>query len=166
MQQLDVEGLQILVTSGSVTSSTATKSTSRSRAQGLEILSDAKLLLKQGKRYALVGRNGTGKSSEFCFSPDFSLLKCTWVIDLCPALLRAIAEKLIPGIPEGTRIALLQQSRLVDADDDASNDTEAAGKQQGEQSVLQEVVNRAIARDTIEQEIKCKFMQESSARSP
>ncbi|KAG5999829.1 hypothetical protein E4U43_001835 [Claviceps pusilla] len=131
-RELDVEGLQILVTSGSVTSSTATKSTSRSRTQGLEILSDAKLLLKEGKRYALVGRNGTGKST----------------------LLRAIAEKLIPGIPEGTRIALLQQSRLVDADDDANNDTKAAGKQEGEQSVLQEVVNRAIARDTIEQEIK------------
>ena len=65
VQQLDVQGLQILVTSGGMASSAATKSNARSRAQGLEILSDAKLLLKEGKRYALVGRNGTGKSSGF-----------------------------------------------------------------------------------------------------
>lgn len=31
---------------------------------GLEILSNAELSLKEGRRYALVGRNGTGKSSE------------------------------------------------------------------------------------------------------
>ncbi|KAG6006305.1 hypothetical protein E4U21_007187, partial [Claviceps maximensis] len=119
---LDVQGLQILVTSGG----TASKTNSRSRVQGLEILSDAKLLLKQGNRYALIGRNGTGKSSG------------------------AIAEKLIPGIPEGTRVALLQQSRLVDANDD----TNPAGDGKRERSVLQEVVDRATARDTVEQEIK------------
>ena len=74
--------------------------------------------------------------------------------DLCQALLRAIAEKLIPGIPEGTRVAILQQSRLVDANDD----TNPAEKEEEEKSVLQEVVDRAIAVDTVEQEIKCKFL--------
>ncbi|KAG5981680.1 hypothetical protein E4U55_002689 [Claviceps digitariae] len=127
-RELDVEGLHILVTSGGMASSAASKSNSRSRSQGLEILSDAKLFLKEGKRYALVGRNGTGKST----------------------LLRAIAEKLIPGIPEGTRVALLQQSRLVDANDDSKS----AGKEDRQRSVLQEVVDRAIAIDTVEQEIK------------
>ncbi|KAG6107919.1 hypothetical protein E4U31_008100 [Claviceps sp. LM219 group G6] len=121
-------GLQILVTSGDTAFSATAKRTSKSRSQGLEILSDAKLLLKEGQRYALVGRNGTGKST----------------------LLKAIAEKLIPGIPEGTRIALLQQSRLVDGDDS----TASAAKGNGKLSVLQEVVDRATARCTVEQEIK------------
>ncbi|KAG6315271.1 hypothetical protein E4U44_001455 [Claviceps purpurea] len=121
-------GLQILVTSGDTASSATAKRTSKSRSQGLEILSDAKLLLKEGQRYALIGRNGTGKST----------------------LLKAIAEKLIPGIPEGTRIALLQQSRLVDGDDNAAS----AAKGNGKLSVLQEVVDRATARCIVEQEIK------------
>ncbi|KAG5919414.1 hypothetical protein E4U42_006528 [Claviceps africana] len=127
-RELDVEGLQILVTSDGMASSTATKSNSRSRGQGLEILSDAKLFLREGRRYALIGRNGTGKST----------------------LLRAIAGKLIPGMPEGARVALLQQNRLMDGEDGAKS----AGKEDGEQSVLQEVVDRATARDTVEQDIK------------
>ncbi|KAG6061963.1 hypothetical protein E4U33_006616 [Claviceps sp. LM78 group G4] len=63
-RELDVAGLQILVTSDKTASSATAKRTSKSQSQGLEILSDAKLLLKEGQRYALVGRNGTGKSSE------------------------------------------------------------------------------------------------------
>lgn len=42
----------------------AGKSKGKSKSEGLEILSNAKLRLKEGQRYALVGRNGTGKSSE------------------------------------------------------------------------------------------------------
>jgi ATPase subunit of ABC transporter with duplicated ATPase domains len=37
----------------------------KARAEGLEILSNATLKLKAGIHYALIGRNGTGKSSEF-----------------------------------------------------------------------------------------------------
>ncbi|KID92190.1 ABC transporter-like protein [Metarhizium guizhouense ARSEF 977] len=125
-RELDVQGLHILVTSGEQASSTAKAKSKRSN--GLEILSNAKLLLKEGQRYALVGRNGTGKST----------------------LLRAIADKLIPGIPEGTRIAILQQTKLTDDDGD-ENSRQA---QKVEASVLQEVIDRATARDTIEQEIK------------
>lgn len=36
----------------------------KSRAEGLEILNNASLKLKAGIHYALIGRNGTGKSSE------------------------------------------------------------------------------------------------------
>lgn len=52
-----------------------------------ELLSGAHLRLKDGTRYALVGRNGTGKST----------------------LLTAINDKLIPGIPPSLRILLLSQ---------------------------------------------------------
>ncbi|TWU76593.1 hypothetical protein ED733_008054 [Metarhizium rileyi] len=125
-RELDVQGLHILVTSGDKGSSTAKAKSKRS--DGLEILSNAKLLLKEGQLYALVGRNGTGKST----------------------LLSAIADKLIPGIPEGTRVAILQQSKLTEG----VGDEKSGVSQKPEASVLREVIDRATSRDTIEQEIK------------
>ncbi|KAF9491905.1 P-loop containing nucleoside triphosphate hydrolase protein [Pleurotus eryngii] len=52
-----------------------------------ELISDSKLRFKAGIRYALVGRNGTGKST----------------------LLEALAEKLIPGLGKALRIVLVSQ---------------------------------------------------------
>ncbi|KAL3955774.1 hypothetical protein ACCO45_011337 [Purpureocillium lilacinum] len=124
-RELDIDGLGITVTSSEKGGAASTaKGKSKTRAEGIEILSGAKLRLKEGQRYALVGRNGTGKST----------------------LLRAIHEKLIPGIPEDTRIAILQQSRLIDEDG-----AEKAGK---EPTVLELVVDRATSRDVVEQEIQ------------
>ncbi|KAL1756909.1 P-loop containing nucleoside triphosphate hydrolase protein [Schizophyllum commune] len=62
-----------------------------------DILIDSHLRLKEDMHYGLVGRNGEGKST----------------------LLRAIADKLIPGIPENLRILLAGQveSALRDADE-------------------------------------------------
>lgn len=93
--------------------------------------------LKAGQRYALVGRNGTGKST----------------------LLRAVAEKLIPGIPEETRIAILQQTRLRgrgDGGDDQERNTGSASAARDPSSapVLEEVVSQATARHLVECEIK------------
>lgn len=100
-RELDIEGLNITVTA-SENKTTGDKKVSSVRAKskakgaGLEILTDAKLRLKAGQRYALVGRNGSGKST----------------------LLKAIAEKLIPGIPEETRISILQQTDAQDTNTD------------------------------------------------
>ncbi|EHK22278.1 uncharacterized protein TRIVIDRAFT_54248 [Trichoderma virens Gv29-8] len=130
-RELDIDGLTIVVTSGEKADKPekgAGKSKGKGKSDGLEILSNAKLRLKEGQRYALVGRNGTGKST----------------------LLKAIAQKLIPGIPEGSRIALLQQTKLTDSDEDDKTRTEKGG--QG--TVLQEVIERATARSVVEQEIK------------
>ncbi|KAH7165469.1 P-loop containing nucleoside triphosphate hydrolase protein [Dactylonectria macrodidyma] len=127
-RELEIDGIFITVTSGGKASGkTTTKGKSKAKAEGIEILNNAKLKLKEGQRYALVGRNGTGKST----------------------LLKAIAEKLIPGIPEGTRIALLQQSRLV-SENDANPDSENGPAS----SVLEEVIERATAKQIVEQEIK------------
>ncbi|KAG8909660.1 hypothetical protein FRC00_009698, partial [Tulasnella sp. 408] len=52
-----------------------------------DLLADANLRLKAGVHYALVGRNGEGKST----------------------LLKAIADKVIPGIPDNLRILLIDQ---------------------------------------------------------
>ena len=40
------------------------KAKGKARAEGLEILANASLKLKAGVQYALIGQNGTGKSSE------------------------------------------------------------------------------------------------------
>jgi ABC-type polysaccharide/polyol phosphate transport system ATPase subunit len=60
--QLDIEGLNITVTSGA--GKAGAKPKGKARADGLEILANANLKLKAGVHYALIGRNGTGKSSE------------------------------------------------------------------------------------------------------
>ncbi|CAZ82046.1 unnamed protein product [Tuber melanosporum] len=59
-----------------------------------EIISDAHLKLSAGVHYVLVGRNGVGKST----------------------LLRAIGEKLIPGIARNLRLLFLQQSYHSDGE--------------------------------------------------
>ncbi|CAG7978509.1 unnamed protein product [Penicillium salamii] len=90
--EIDVEGLNIIVTSPAPESTedvkTKTKGKAKAKAAGRELISDAHLRFKAGVHYGLLGRNGTGKST----------------------LLRAMAEKLIPGIPHATRIAILQQT--------------------------------------------------------
>jgi ABC-type dipeptide/oligopeptide/nickel transport system ATPase subunit len=60
--KLDIEGLNITVTSGG---KSGVKPKGKQRAEGLEILGNASLKLKAGVHYALIGRNGTGKSSEY-----------------------------------------------------------------------------------------------------
>ncbi|KAJ5162025.1 hypothetical protein N7492_007417 [Penicillium capsulatum] len=95
--EIDVEGLGIVVASpGSTEEDPKAKSKAKSKAKaaGRELISDAHLRLKGGIHYGLLGRNGTGKST----------------------LLRAMADKLIPGIPHATRVAILQQT---DGDDDS-----------------------------------------------
>jgi hypothetical protein len=67
-------------------------------------------------------------------------------------LLRAIAERLIPGIPEETRIAILQQTNAGDAvaqGDTSSNKNTCPGP-----TVLEEVIDKATARSELEKEIK------------
>ncbi|KAK3897597.1 hypothetical protein C8A05DRAFT_47854 [Staphylotrichum tortipilum] len=115
-----------------VTGDKATKSKGKGKAtaEGTEILSNAKLRLKAGSRYALVGRNGSGKST----------------------LLRAIADKLIPGIPEQTRVAILQQTNITDATTTELPAATPPGSTDGP-TVLEDVVDKATAKSDLEQEI-------------
>ena len=126
--KLDIDGLNITVTSSN---SSQIKAKGKARAEGLEILTNATLKLKAGVQYALIGRNGTGKST----------------------ILKAIAEKLIPGIPLETRISILQQT--VSTDESEGGD-EVSGKEVkgGSQvSVLEEVIDKATSRSEIQQEV-------------
>ncbi|KAJ0425832.1 P-loop containing nucleoside triphosphate hydrolase protein [Aspergillus carlsbadensis] len=91
-REIDVENLTIAVVSplddAEDLAKAKTKGKSKAKAEARELISDAHLRLKAGTHYGLVGRNGTGKST----------------------LLRAMADKLVPGIPHLTRIAILQQT--------------------------------------------------------
>ncbi|KAI0967604.1 ABC transporter [Xylaria arbuscula] len=140
-RELDIEGLNITVTSGP---SSKTKSSSsgsgkkagkgKARSEGTEIMDNATLRLKAGQRYALIGRNGSGKST----------------------LLKAIAQKLIPGIPEETCIVILQQTDAAEVETEA--EVEADPKQavpySSDRSVLEEVIERATARHEIQRELE------------
>ncbi|KAI1410803.1 P-loop containing nucleoside triphosphate hydrolase protein [Hypoxylon sp. FL1857] len=126
-RELDIEGLNITVTSAA---KTGAKGKGKAKSEGTEILNNAKLRLKAGQRYALIGRNGTGKST----------------------LLKAIAEKLIPGIPEETRIVILQQTDAGDVNTDDGL-TPKPSEGQGP-AVLEEVIERATAKQEVQQEIE------------
>lgn len=63
MSKLDIEGLNIIVTSATSEKPGGKGKGKGKTGEGTEILSNAKLRLKAGSRYALVGRNGSGKSS-------------------------------------------------------------------------------------------------------
>ncbi|RAL05455.1 ABC-F family ATP-binding cassette domain-containing protein [Aspergillus ibericus CBS 121593] len=101
-QEVDVEGLTIAVSSTSneeQVPASKPKGRSKAKAEAKELIIDAHLRLKAGVCYGLIGRNGTGKST----------------------LLQAMADKLVPGIPHATRIAILQQT---DSPSQDSLDTE------------------------------------------
>lgn len=57
---------------------------------GRELLDHVHLRIVEGVHYVLAGRNGTGKSS----------------------LLRALAERRVPGVPSNLRLLLLGQTRV------------------------------------------------------
>lgn len=82
--------------------------------------------------------------------------------------MRAIAEKLIPGIHPGIRIAILQQTRNEDTKLGGSGSF-SAGDMDGasnanisQRTVLEEVVEKAVARNSIQQEIDSKQIIDSS----
>ncbi|KKZ61564.1 hypothetical protein EMCG_00547 [[Emmonsia] crescens] len=144
-REIDIQGLNITIASSGPDTATAgpsdvgkssksakSRGKSRAKSDGIEILSSADLHLKAGVRYALVGRNGTGKST----------------------ILRAMAEKIIPGIPDAVRISILQQT-----EDDQDVSTESAPSHDetgvnGKKTVLQEVMRSDGLRNEVERQIR------------
>ena len=81
--------------------------------------------------------------------------------------MKAVAEKLIPGIPENTRISILQQTRADDANTDTppgNGAIEKSATSSAGRTVLEEVVERATARHDIEREIRSKYSSLSAAK--
>ena len=101
-----------------------------------ELLAHADLKLRENVHYVLVGRNGTGKSSENHFA--VILFSQNLIFDRWTALLRALGEGRIPGVPWSLRILLLGQSSLVVNNDIMSD---VAKIQIKECTVLEHVVH-------------------------
>ncbi|KAE8366315.1 P-loop containing nucleoside triphosphate hydrolase protein [Aspergillus caelatus] len=138
-QEIDVEGLTIGVSSTRNTSEDPSKSKLKGKSKGKpdarELISDAHLRLKAGVHYGLIGRNGTGKST----------------------LLRAMADKLVPGIPHSTRIAILQQTETASEDD--LKDFAAEEAENKNKTVLQYVLSSDHSRNELVQ--KMNFLSKS-----
>lgn len=99
-----------------------------------EILDHAHLRLFDGVHYVFSGRNGTGKST----------------------LLKALAERRIPGVPSNLRILLLGQTRVSsDLEDDSSIQSES------NRTVLEYVTRSDTHRERALREANCKSGQVS-----
>lgn len=66
------------------------------------------------------------------------------------AILKAVAEKLIPGIPIKTRISILQQTSSTEQSHDGGSVSSDVPRKL---SVLETVVDRATSRNEIQNEI-------------
>jgi ATPase subunit of ABC transporter with duplicated ATPase domains len=86
---------------------------------GVELLDHAHLRIQNGVHYVFHGRNGTGKST----------------------VLRALAERRVPGVASNLRLLLLGQTRV------SSDVEEAITGQSSEQSVLEYVTRSDIKRE-------------------
>ena len=103
-----------------------------------EILSHTRLVLKSGLRYVFVGRNGTGKST----------------------LLKALAERKVPGIATNIRMLLLDQSII----ETAQKDRVGLPAEQRQQTVIDHVVASDKLRQRLlnDSEILSKVLQDGT----
>jgi hypothetical protein len=67
--------------------------------------------------------------------------------------LKAVAQKLIPGIPIQTRISILQQTDADEAPDAAKGIEKLSITPGSGMSVLEQVIDRATSRNEIQSEI-------------
>jgi hypothetical protein len=74
------------------------------------------------------------------------------ILILALAILKAVAQKLIPGIPIPTRISILQQT---DADKAAAGEgsVSSSSVSTAKLSVLEQVIDNATSRNEIQREI-------------
>ena len=79
-----------------------------------------------------------------------------------PAILKALAEKLIPGIPLSTRISILQQTATEEPPQASTEEQASRAKPspvpEAQLSVLAEVIDRATSRNEIQCEIDSEPM--------
>jgi ATP-binding cassette, subfamily F, member 3 len=94
---------------------------------GLEILDHAHLKIQDGTHYVFHGRNGTGKST----------------------LLRALAERRIPGVASNLRVLLLGQTRITSGLDTNQPETQGSA-----QTVLEYVTRSDKKRENALEELQ------------
>lgn len=97
---------------------------------GRDIVDHTKLVIKAGLRYAFVGRNGLGKST----------------------VLKALAERRIPGVASNLRILLLGQTLIEDG-----HESESIGPPQS-QTVIEHVMTSDKLRLRLLKDANCKYV--------
>ena len=129
--EIDIKGLNIAIVSSKAGYST---NSAKLKAVGQEksLLSDAHLRLKSGVHYCLLGRNGSGKST----------------------MLRALAERIIPGLADAISFALLQQtntdpSELLPDKETVKRKHDVAADLNTSETVLQHVIGQNAARRAV-----------------
>lgn len=77
--KLDIDGIYVTIIPEGETGETSAPPTKTKASKGkpkeVELLANAQLRLKEGTRYALFGRNGTGKSSKYGLFQALSVAK-------------------------------------------------------------------------------------------
>ncbi|KAI1919877.1 hypothetical protein LOZ65_004269 [Ophidiomyces ophidiicola] len=136
--EIDVQGLDILISSSTIAQdgpALAKARKQKARSAGKEILMNANLRLKAGVHYGLVGRNGTGKST----------------------ILRAMAEKLIPGIPNVVKIAIIQQTDTEECNLEASSLSSGHGEKSSHEKTPKTVLQQVLESDESRNDIMRKI---------
>ncbi|KAI1958860.1 hypothetical protein LOZ58_004897 [Ophidiomyces ophidiicola] len=136
--EIDVQGLDILISSSTIAQdgpALAKARKQKARSAGREILMNANLRLKTGVHYGLVGRNGTGKST----------------------ILRAMAEKLIPGIPNVVKIAIIQQTDAEECSLEASSLSSSHGEKSSHEKTPKTVLQQVLESDESRNDIMRKI---------
>ena len=153
--------------SGSATTSIKAGKPAKGKAKASiadkDILVDADVKLKAGVHYGLLGRNGSGKSSEWNCHKDGSKQnerererEHGVAHRHMVALLKALATKVIPGMSLATRIAHLQQTAETCHGDAAcipAAESSAGQDDEERQSVLQYILSNDEARKHIQNEL-------------
>ena len=93
---------------------------------GFQVLDHAHLKIQNGVHYVFHGRNGTGKST----------------------VLKALADRLIPGVPSNLRVLLLGQTRISSDIDDEQRKSQSA-----KTTVLEHVTSSDLKREKALQEL-------------
>lgn len=74
------------------------------------------------------------------------------------ALLKAIAEKLIPGIPEETRVAILQQTEVDGSKaEETLPDISSSQTKNADRPVIEEVIERATEMSEVQKHIESQL---------
>ncbi|KFX92594.1 hypothetical protein V490_05303 [Pseudogymnoascus sp. VKM F-3557] len=128
--EIDIAGLSLGIAPSGATGK-AKKGKGKAAGQEKELLVNAELRLKSGIHYALLGRNGSGKST----------------------ILRAIADRIIPGLPPSLRVAILQQTSTDAENPNPTKDGPSTSAPE-DTAVIQYVIEGDRSRTALIQDLK------------
>ncbi|KFY29123.1 hypothetical protein V493_02529 [Pseudogymnoascus sp. VKM F-4281 (FW-2241)] len=129
--EIDIAGLSLAIAPSGAAGKAKKGKGKAAVGQEKELLVNAELRLKSGIHYALLGRNGSGKST----------------------ILRALADRIIPGLPPSLRVAILQQTS-TDAENPSPAKNGPSTSAPEDTTVLQHVIEGDQSRTALIQDVQ------------